>query len=277
MKYSVVVNARNEEENIEKTLLALRRQTVKPGQIIVVDDGSTDHTVEIARKYADIVVSLPYHKESFVGRPELAGVINAGLEKVENDVDHVVICGADHALEEGYVEAVIKRMEQMPRVVVASGRIKGEPSNETHARGSGRVVNAHFWRKANGLRYPVKWGWEGWICVKAMQLGYLSRCFYDVETAIQRRTSHDPEKMWLEGKAMYALGYDWKYVVISSIRVFLENPKAGVNMFLGWLRHEDVERLDVTEFFNQLQKRRFWRKAVRLIRNGQVIRKLFFA
>lgn len=272
-----MIKARNEQENIEKTLLALKHQSIKPSQIIIVDDGSTDRTREIAEKYADIVVSLPYHEDSFIGRPELAAVINAGLEKVKNNVDYVVICDADHALEEKYVEAVLKRMEENPKVVVASGRIRGETFSETHPRGSGRIVNAHFWRKVNGLRYPVKWGWEGWICVKAMQLGYLSRCFHDVETKIQRPTRYDSNKMKLWGKAMYALGYDWKYVLIRSIRLFLKNPTAGINMFAGWLMHEDVEKLDIAEYFNTIQKKRFWRRIVQLIKNRQMIKRMLFS
>lgn len=266
MKYSVVVKARNEQENIKKTLLALKSQSVKPSQIIVVDDGSTDHTREIARKHADIVVSLPYHQSSFISRPELAAVINAGLEKVENDVDYVVICDADHALEHEYVEAVIKRMKENPKVIVASGRIKGEPFNESWPRGSGRVVDADFWRKVNGLRYPVKWGWESWVCVKAVQLGYLSRCFYNVETEIQRHTRHDPEKMKLWGKEMYALGYDWRHVLGHCFLMSLHSPKAAVNMFYGWRTHRNVERLDIADWVNRRQKKQFSRRVYQIVK-----------
>lgn len=59
---SVVVRARNEAQGIERTFKALRRQTV-PVEIVVVDSGSTDGTVEIARRWCDRLVEIP--AESF--------------------------------------------------------------------------------------------------------------------------------------------------------------------------------------------------------------------
>jgi glycosyltransferase involved in cell wall biosynthesis len=55
--FSVIVPAFNEQKTIEKTLKALRNQTFKDFEIIVKDGGSTDSTVELAKKYADNIVS----------------------------------------------------------------------------------------------------------------------------------------------------------------------------------------------------------------------------
>ena len=54
MNVEAVIPARNEERYIERTLQALVRQTLRPSRIIVVNDGSTDRTAEIAAKYADL-------------------------------------------------------------------------------------------------------------------------------------------------------------------------------------------------------------------------------
>ena len=54
--FSIIIPAFNEEKTIEKTLKALRNQTLKDFEIIVKDGGSTDRTIELAKKYADKVV-----------------------------------------------------------------------------------------------------------------------------------------------------------------------------------------------------------------------------
>ena len=53
---SVIVPARNEERNLPKLLPSLACQPVKPCEVIVVDDGSSDRTAEIARQHGATVI-----------------------------------------------------------------------------------------------------------------------------------------------------------------------------------------------------------------------------
>lgn len=57
---SVIVPARNEEDNLPALLQSLQGQSAAPHEIIVVDDGSTDGTAEIAHRLgARVVASKP--------------------------------------------------------------------------------------------------------------------------------------------------------------------------------------------------------------------------
>lgn len=256
VKMSAIIPARNEQDYIEKTLIALQKQSL-PCQIIVVNDGSTDLTEQVASKYADLVVNLPDRGYEATGSPVLAQVINAGLARVQSDVDYVVIVGADHPLPPNYLEALIRRMRRNPKLVVVSGIFKGETLAETAAKGSGRVVDAKFWRSVD-FKYPEVWGWESWLLFKAQQLGYEVRRFEDVVTETQRPTRLHKTEKW--GKAMYALGYDWRYALRNCFLIFLKSPKAGFRMFKGWIVHKNVRRLDIADWVNQYQKRRFWKR-----------------
>lgn len=80
MKLSIVIRAYNEDEHIERLLIGLRVQTKVPYEVILVDSGSTDDTVTIARRYGAKVVHID--KEDFTfGR-----ALNRGCEAATGDV-----------------------------------------------------------------------------------------------------------------------------------------------------------------------------------------------
>lgn len=56
-RLSIIIPARNEELNLPTLLRSLASQAVRPGEIIVVDDASTDRTAEVAREHGARVVS----------------------------------------------------------------------------------------------------------------------------------------------------------------------------------------------------------------------------
>ena len=55
---SVIIPTYNSEETLEKTLTSLRMQTIPQEQmeILIIDGGSTDSTLEIAKKYNTIIL-----------------------------------------------------------------------------------------------------------------------------------------------------------------------------------------------------------------------------
>jgi hypothetical protein len=262
-KVCVVIKARNEEEALPKTLRMLHAQTLQPHTIIVVDDGSTDRTAEIARKMDCLVVSLPHHEKSHIGRPELAAVFNAGLNRVPESCSYVLLLDADHQLPSNYIAELVTRMRRDSKLVLAGGIIKGEESFETYVRGSGRLVKAKWWRQLNGMRYPVKYGWEPWLYYKAISLNLDARSFIDLVTDA-RPTSLTGLKAKELGKSMKSLGYDAKYALGRVALTFLRGHfKAGLAMLQGYLLH--VKRLDVADWVGQYQKRNFWKRLKKIL------------
>jgi glycosyltransferase involved in cell wall biosynthesis len=83
---SVVIRAFNEEKHLGKLLSGLKCQTIQPSQVILIDSGSTDTTVEIAKKEGVQVVSIRPEDFSF-GRS-----LNLGISKATSE--YIVICSA---------------------------------------------------------------------------------------------------------------------------------------------------------------------------------------
>jgi glycosyltransferase involved in cell wall biosynthesis len=85
---SIVIRAYNEEKHIGRLLNGICQQTVADAQIILVDSGSTDHTVEIARRFPVEVVTIRPEEFTF-GRSLNLGISHAQAELVVIASAHV--------------------------------------------------------------------------------------------------------------------------------------------------------------------------------------------
>lgn len=65
LKISIVIRSYNEDEHIEKLLLGIGAQRLQPDEIVLVDSGSTDQTVEIARRYGCKIVAIDKREFTF--------------------------------------------------------------------------------------------------------------------------------------------------------------------------------------------------------------------
>jgi 4,4'-diaponeurosporenoate glycosyltransferase len=65
---SIIIPARNEEHNLPTLLRSVASQPLKPHQIIVVDDSSTDRTAELARQLGATVIPSPPLPEGWRGK-----------------------------------------------------------------------------------------------------------------------------------------------------------------------------------------------------------------
>lgn len=68
-KISIIIPARNEEGILGQLLHSIAHQTLKPHEIIVIDDQSEDATAEVARREGCIVMTSKNLPEGWAGKP----------------------------------------------------------------------------------------------------------------------------------------------------------------------------------------------------------------
>ena len=83
---SIIIRAYNEEKHIGRLLEGIRQQTIRDVEIILVDSGSTDRTVSVAKSFGARVVNIPSAEFTF-GRS-----LNLGIQAATREL--IVIASA---------------------------------------------------------------------------------------------------------------------------------------------------------------------------------------
>jgi glycosyltransferase involved in cell wall biosynthesis len=123
LSYVLITPARNEAGFIEMTLKSVAAQTVPPTKWVIVNDGSTDNTEELVRKYAadcpwiDLIQMPERHERSFAGK---AFAVSTGVARL-GDLQYDVIgnLDADVSFEPDYFAFLMERFEENPKLGVA--------------------------------------------------------------------------------------------------------------------------------------------------------------
>ena len=115
-KISVIIPAYNEEKVVTHTINALLETKYPNKEIIFVDDGSTDKTLEIATQFKDKITVL--HKENG-GK---ATALNYGIECSNGEI--IVIVDADTIIGRNALKEIIKGFEVHDKVAAVAGNVK---------------------------------------------------------------------------------------------------------------------------------------------------------
>lgn len=116
MKISVILPAKNEAEGLRRTLPALA-SVLPEAEVIVVDDGSTDETAEVARMAGARVLSSPYSMGN-------GAAIKRGARAATGDA--LVFMDADGQHDPAHVPLLLAKLEEGYDMVVGARDASGQ-------------------------------------------------------------------------------------------------------------------------------------------------------
>lgn len=118
---NVVIPALNEEANIVLCLSSVARQTKRPQKVILVDDGSSDRTLEFAEKFSQLsgLDTLIIHRKAPIGKTP---TIKRQAREFDADVEFIL--DGDTVLEsDNYIERVVEELYKGKGIASACGTI----------------------------------------------------------------------------------------------------------------------------------------------------------
>lgn len=189
LKLSLIIPAYNEEDYLDKCLDSIARQKIKPLEVIVVDNNSTDKTVAIAKKYPFVeVLHEPLQHQVFA---QSTG-FNAAKGDILGRID------ADSILPPDWVKKLIAAFETDTKLMAVTGGadpydvplkwlgsaifhgyiyVAGLIAGHRLLWGSNCAIRASGWRKIKHkvLMRPDIWeDYDMAFCLKAYgQIGYI--------------------------------------------------------------------------------------------------------
>lgn len=118
MRISVILPARNEADGLRRVLPGVR-ELLPEAEIIVVDDGSTDETVEIANQHGATILSSPYSMGN-------GAAIKRGARAATGEI--LVFMDADGQHNANLIPQLLARLEQGYDMVVGARGWDGQAS-----------------------------------------------------------------------------------------------------------------------------------------------------
>lgn len=170
MRFLIIIPAHNEEGNLPFTLDSLQQQSCKDFKVVVVNDGSTDRTAEMIRKYKETdsrFETINLQKSEHQPGSKVVHAFKNGLQTQAMD-EFDIICkfDADIILPENYLTAVEKAFTTHPEYGLVGGLLYIEKdgnwvyegnSNKHHVRGPMKAYRKECFVQIGGLRETLGW------------------------------------------------------------------------------------------------------------------------
>lgn len=166
MKASIIIPLYNQAEFVAKAIESALKQTHLDTEVVVVNDGSTDESLSVAKRYTQVKVVNQQNKG-------LAGARNAGVLNSTGEV--LLPLDADDYIDARYLERTIPLMEKNVGIVssdmqcfgIDTTRVRIEPTSLTQEMQANRLpvcslIRREAFLETGGYNPRMAKGYEDW-------------------------------------------------------------------------------------------------------------------
>ncbi|WP_089861467.1 glycosyltransferase family 2 protein [Chryseobacterium taeanense] len=231
MRFLIIIPAHNEENNLPFTLDSLQQQSCKDFKTVIVNDGSTDKTAEVIRKYTEEdfrFTTVNLQKSLHQPGSKVINAFKKGLETQDlNEFDIICKFDSDVIFPENYLEKIEESFLSNPDYGLVGGLLYIEKngswvyegnSNKHHVRGPLKAYRKESYLQMNGVRETL--GWDNIDAILLQNLGWKEVVLPELHVKLIKVKGADytikPAEYY--GKYFYFLGLNRFLAYIASFK-----------------------------------------------------------
>jgi glycosyltransferase involved in cell wall biosynthesis len=282
LEYILVTPAKNEANFIEATIQSVLAQRYRPRRWAIVDDGSTDATAEIIRRYSEQYAFIHLVQSRVDGTHNFASKVrafNAGMKALQGTPhDLIGNLDADIVLEPDYYSAVVAEFESDPRLGLAGGPIciptdsgyRNDDHTEDSIGGAVQLFRRECFKEIGGYLPLTGGGIDAAAEIMARMRGWTVKKLQDKAVYEQRQTGYAHKSKWKalykEGVQYHRLGYHPLFYSLRSARRMGRSPLVvGSAVGMAGYLHAKLRRdpvclpSAVVSYLHSEQMEKLWR------------------
>ena len=238
MNYYIVIPAHNEEAFIALTLQSLLSQSVLPKKIVVVNDNSTDKTVEIVTAFAkeNPFITLVNKTSEAIHLPgsKVIQAFHKGFETLDENYDVIVKLDADLILPNNYFETVLNIFKKDATIGMAGGFAYIEKNGQwilenltdkDHIRGAFKAYRKSCFQQIGNLKPAMGWDTVDELLSKFYGWKVVTDASLIVKHLKPTGANYNKTARYKQGEAFYTLGYGFLITSIASAKLAMMKKK----------------------------------------------------
>jgi poly-beta-1,6-N-acetyl-D-glucosamine synthase len=251
--YAIVTPVKDEADHLELTLRTVCAQSHRPAQWVIVDDGSTDGTRELAERWAErepwitVVGPEPSMNGDRARGGRVVRAFRRGRAVLTEPHEIVVKLDGDIELPPGYFAVVCGAFARDRRAGIVGGRVlvpgragawEPERVGRHTVHGAIKAYRVRCLEDFGGLRASM--GWDGIDEYGAKARGW--KVIPLPELLVRHHARRGSKQRWWharleEGRGAHYMGYLPAFVLVrSGYRMVVERPPVlgGLALLAGW-------------------------------------------
>ncbi|KJD37056.1 glycosyl transferase family 2 [Tamlana sedimentorum] len=246
MTFSVIIPAHNEQDVIGLTLESLVKQTLRPKQVVVVNDNSTDDSQRIIESYCQKHdwITLINSKSSNKHLPgsKIIKAFYKGFNVINDDYDVLCKFDADLIFPENYLESIANHFLNNSKLGMAAGFCYIEKNNhwvlenltrKDHIRGALKAYRKQCFLDIGKLKPSMGWDTVDELLAKYYGWEIFTDDTLHVKHLKPTGVSYNKASKYLQGEAMYKMRYGFIITLISALK--LAYKKGSLRLFLDYI------------------------------------------